>query len=105
LDPTGPLAQLLADAAELRAKVQRVEGLIAEEVEFREQCPGGEITVKVPEEAGREMYERIFDAVADAAYEAQPKDRGDWDVFVSGNTKPGDVQLHALIRAINGEKS
>jgi hypothetical protein len=33
---SGPLAQLLADAAELRAKVQRVEGLVVELEAWRE---------------------------------------------------------------------
>lgn len=45
--------------------------------------PMYEITVGVPVQAGPETVEKIFDAVADAAYEAQPENRG-WDIFVIG---------------------
>lgn len=41
------------------------------------------ICVEVPKGLSLEIYDKIFDAVADAAYEAQPEDR-DWDVFVHG---------------------
>jgi hypothetical protein len=45
--------------------------------------PMYEITVGIPVQAGPETVEKIFDAVATAAYEAQPEDRG-WDIFVIG---------------------
>lgn len=39
------------------------------------------ITVEVPEQAGQEIIDKIFDEVANIVYESQPEER-DWDVFV-----------------------
>lgn len=40
------------------------------------------ITVEVPYEAGAEFADKMMNEVADAAYELQPEDRGQWDIFV-----------------------
>lgn len=91
---TGPLAPVLD-------KLRAVKELIAEEGSFRADFPAWEITVAVPVQASDETVERIFDAVAGAAYEAQPEDRTDWDVFVSATKNPTSVPTHLLRRALD----
>jgi hypothetical protein len=52
---------------------------------FREhpKPKGWEITVTVPVTAGEATRERIFTAIAVAAFDAEPLDRDDWDINVS----------------------
>ncbi len=42
------------------------------------------IAVEVPMHVGMEVIDRIYDAVAEAAHDAKPKDRDGWDIFVYG---------------------
>lgn len=92
----------LPEVAGLLDALTRVEALVADEERYRAEDPSWEITVMVPTQAGQETVERIFDAVADAAYDAQPEGR-DWDVFVSGTGAPAAVPAHLLRAALKGE--
>ena len=96
---SGPLAPLLSLVREQADALDAARRLLDEEDEHQREYPAWEITVLVPHEAGDAAFERVFDAVADTAYEAQPEER-DWDVFVASNKHPSDVptwRLRALL--------
>jgi hypothetical protein len=43
-----------------------------------------QFVVEVPVEAGEEVCDAIYTAVANAAYDAEPDERDGWDIFVYG---------------------
>lgn len=43
-----------------------------------------EVPLRAEERAGEGFYESLFETIADAAHEWEPKDRDGWDVDVYG---------------------
>ena len=83
---------------------EQLKALIGEEKSYTKDWSRWEITIAVPEEAGQEFTEKLFDKIADLAYDEQPEDRN-WDVFVSSIKNPEAVPVHLLEKAINDAKS
>lgn len=51
------------------------------------------LEVLIPAEAPEDTRKKILDAVGDAAYDAQPDDRGEWDIMVSAGPANGIVHV------------
>jgi hypothetical protein len=51
------------------------------------------VEVLIPAEAPEDVRDKMFDAIADAAYAAQPEDRDEWDITVSAGPANGLVHI------------
>lgn len=91
------LRQVMAERDQARRDLETAQAELGKLRQQRPPTGAWQVSVCIPETIGRDVKDRLFDAIAAAAHDWEPADRDGWDIDVSGHPTPPacpDVRAH-----------